>query len=142
MPAERGSAGVRRVLLLAVLYTAFLLPLHAQTTPYLVVLGIAQDGGVPQAGSYQEPGWDHPAFRRHVVSLGLVDPAGHQRWLFEATPDFRAQLHAIIRDMAALSSKYHKPLSARLFPVPGKRAGQAVHFDNPFLTDSVVMHAG
>jgi len=51
-------------------------------------------------------------------------------------------LHAIIRDMAALSSKYHKPLSARLFPVPGKRAGQAVHFDNPFLTDSVVMHAG
>ena len=46
---------------------------------------------------------------------------------------------SVIGDVAALSNKYRKPLSARLFPVPGKAAGDAVSFDNPFLTDSVVM---
>lgn len=51
-------------------------------------------------------------------------------------------LAAIIGDVAALSTKYRKPLSARLFPVPGKQAGDAVHFENPFLTDSVVMGLG
>ncbi len=46
---------------------------------------------------------------------------------------------AVIGDVAALSNKYQKPLSARLFPVPGKAAGDAVSFNNPFLTASVVM---
>ena len=67
----------------------------ASTDPYLVVLGIAQDGGVPQAGTKTHPGWADPAQRRLVVSLALVDPATSQRWLFEATPDFRAQLHRL-----------------------------------------------
>ena len=48
-------------------------------------------------------------------------------------------LELVIGDVAALSAKYRKPLSARLFPIPGKKAGDAVTFDNPFLTDSVVM---
>ena len=48
-------------------------------------------------------------------------------------------LAAVIGDVAALSAKYRKPLSARLFPIPGKKAGEAVTFDNEFLTDSVVM---
>lgn len=46
---------------------------------------------------------------------------------------------SVIGDVAALSNKYQKPLSARLFPVPGKSAGDSVSFNNPFLTDSVVM---
>ncbi len=48
-------------------------------------------------------------------------------------------LELVIGDVAALSAKYQKPLSARLFPIPGKKAGDSVTFDNPFLTDSVVM---
>lgn len=48
-------------------------------------------------------------------------------------------LAALIRDVAALAVKLSKPLSARLFPIPGKTAGDAVRFTNPFLTDSVVM---
>ena len=63
--------------------------------PYLVVLGIAQDGGVPQAGSKEHPAWNEPTLRRHAVSLALVDPATSQRWLFEATPDLREQLHRL-----------------------------------------------
>jgi uncharacterized protein len=48
-------------------------------------------------------------------------------------------LAALVGDVAALATKYSKPLSARLFPVPGKKAGDIVTFDNPYLTDSVVM---
>ena len=73
----------------------------AQTaSPYLVVLGIAQDGGVPQAGSNEHPAWDNPDLKRLVVSLGLVAPATGERWLFEATPDFREQLFLL--DQSAL----------------------------------------
>lgn len=63
--------------------------------PYVVVLGIAQDGGVPQAGTREHPGWNDPAARRLVVSLAVVDPRTSERWLFEATPDFRTQLHRL-----------------------------------------------
>jgi uncharacterized protein (UPF0210 family) len=49
------------------------------------------------------------------------------------------ELAATITDVAALSAKYRKPLSARLFPAPGKKAGETVSFDNPHLTEAVVM---
>ncbi|HSR49275.1 MAG TPA: MBL fold metallo-hydrolase [Acidobacteriota bacterium] len=65
--------------------------------PYLVVLGIAQDGGAPQTGSKHHPGWEDPAQVRRVVSLGLVDPRSGRRWMFEATPDFKRQLHHLDR---------------------------------------------
>ena len=48
-------------------------------------------------------------------------------------------LAAVIADVAALSIKLRKPLSARLFPIPGKKVGELAQFNNPFLTDSVVM---
>lgn len=48
-------------------------------------------------------------------------------------------LVALVSDVAALAKKYSKPLSARLFPVPGKKVGDIVKFNNPYLTDSVVM---
>ena len=63
--------------------------------PYLVVLGIAQDGGVPQAGNDFADG-DSTRTRR-VVSLGLVDPVSGERWLFEATPGFPEQLRHLNR---------------------------------------------
>ena len=60
-----------------------------------MVLGIAQDGGVPQTGDADAPGWTDPSRRRLVVSLGLVDPASGRRWLFEATPDLPEQLYRL-----------------------------------------------
>jgi uncharacterized protein (UPF0210 family) len=47
-------------------------------------------------------------------------------------------LTGVITDVAALAVKLRKPLSARLFVVPGKRAGDVAHFDDPLLTDSAV----
>lgn len=48
-------------------------------------------------------------------------------------------LAALIRDVAALSTKLHKPLSARLFLIPGKKTGERAEFNNPFLTSSVIL---
>jgi uncharacterized protein len=46
----------------------------------------------------------------------------------------------IYYDVAALSLKYtNKALSARLFLIPGKVAGELAEFDNPYLTSSAVM---
>lgn len=67
----------------------------ASAEPFVVVLGVAQDGGVPQAGSADHPGWNDPERRRLATSLGLVDPLTNQRWMFEATPDFRRQLQRL-----------------------------------------------
>ncbi|HSR51122.1 MAG TPA: MBL fold metallo-hydrolase, partial [Acidobacteriota bacterium] len=66
-----------------------------QEAPFVVVLGIAQDGGVPQTGSKHHPGWDDPSRVRRVVNLGLVDPRSGRRWMFEATPDIKHQLHRL-----------------------------------------------
>jgi len=62
--------------------------------PYLVVLGVGQDGGYPQAGTKPGDAW-RPERQRLATSLALMDPASGQRWLIEATPDFREQLHEL-----------------------------------------------
>ena len=46
---------------------------------------------------------------------------------------------ALLRDVATLSSRLHKPLSARLFPIPGKRAGEIARFSDPLLTDCAIL---
>ena len=49
-------------------------------------------------------------------------------------------IEGILTDVAALSLKYTaKALSARLFPIPGKKAGDRVSFQNPNLTATTVM---
>jgi uncharacterized protein len=48
---------------------------------------------------------------------------------------------ALLRDVAALATRLRKPLSARLFLVPDKKAGDLARFTDPLLTDSVVMKA-
>ena len=39
------------------------------------------------------------------------------------------QLERIIGDVASLAFKWHKPLTARLIPAPGKKAGERTDFD-------------
>jgi uncharacterized protein len=45
------------------------------------------------------------------------------------------KITAILIDMATLAIKLDKPLSARLFPIPGKNAGEMTAFDSPYLVD-------
>jgi uncharacterized protein len=48
-------------------------------------------------------------------------------------------LARVIGDVATLAVRLKKPLSARLFPVPGKKAGEHVEFTDPLLCSSKVM---
>jgi pyrroloquinoline quinone biosynthesis protein B len=101
--------------------------------PEAVVLGIAQDGGVPHAGCHQalciEARRD-PAKRRLVASLGLVDAAAGKRFLIDATPDFAEQMerlgglpdgvlltHAHIGHYLGLAQLGREVLGARGVPV-------------------------
>ena len=44
----------------------------------------------------------------------------------------------LLCDVATLALRLNKPLSARLFPVPGKKAGQRTEFTSPYLTNTLV----
>ena len=48
------------------------------------------------------------------------------------------QLARIIGDVASLAVKLQKPLSARLLPVAGKKAGERTEFDDPFLVNATL----
>jgi len=44
----------------------------------------------------------------------------------------------LLSDVATLALRLNKPLSARLFPVPGKKAGERTEFTSPYLTNTLV----
>lgn len=50
----------------------------------------------------------------------------------------QAALERIIGDMASLAFRLHKPLSARLMPVVGKKPGERSDFKDPFLVNAVI----
>lgn len=65
---------------------------------WLVVLGIAQDAGFPQAGCQKsccKEVWDHPEKRKKVTSLGIVSPELGKHWIIDATPDIKDQLYSL-----------------------------------------------
>lgn len=66
--------------------------------PYVLVLGSAQDGGLPQIGcqgDHCRAAHADPTRARMVSSLLLVDPRSGKRWLFDATPDLPRQVEAM-----------------------------------------------
>ena len=80
------------------------------TDPFVIVLGVAQDGGHPQPGCPRpccEAAWLDPSKGHQIASLGLVDPVSNERWLLDASPDFPAQ-------WAALNDVSHQAKNAPL----------------------------
>lgn len=64
----------------------------------IVLLGVSQDAGVPQAGCICEnclAAHNDPSQRQYAVALGIIDHTTHQRWIIDATPDIRFQLHSL-----------------------------------------------
>ncbi len=64
----------------------------------LIVLGIAQDAGYPQAGCKKNccsPAWKDPKLRRMVSCIAVVDHQTQSRWMFDCTPDFPRQLRLL-----------------------------------------------
>jgi uncharacterized protein (UPF0210 family) len=50
----------------------------------------------------------------------------------------QAQIEHVIEDMASIAVRWHKPLSARLLPVAGKKPGDRTEFDDPFLVNTTI----
>lgn len=48
------------------------------------------------------------------------------------------QLQKILGDVASLAWKWHKPLSARLLPVQGKKNGDQTAFEDPYLFNTAI----
>ena len=71
--------------------------------PFLLILGIAQDAGFPQAACKKKccrAAWGDPSLQKNACSIALVDPQSRGRWLFDITPDFKNQLHALDQVLA------------------------------------------
>jgi pyrroloquinoline quinone biosynthesis protein B len=63
--------------------------------PYVLVLGTAQDGGLPHAActcARCEAARSDPKRRRRIASIAIVVPETGRRFLVDATPDLREQL--------------------------------------------------
>lgn len=116
-------------------------PQAADDLPFLVVLGVAQDGGHPHAACMKdccasvptaperveiasEPASGAPA-KHHLVScLALIDPAGDRRFVFDATPDFPDQLRILDRN----------------YPIGTVRERRDLGLDGIFLTHAHIGH--
>jgi len=48
------------------------------------------------------------------------------------------QMERIFGDVASLATKWNKPLSARLQPVPGAKPGDTTQFQDPYLFNTTV----
>ena len=86
-----------KLLSVSFLILSLLLGEGTSQTPYIVVLGIAQDGGIPHTNCNKKccrDEWDKNKSEK-VSCIGLVDPRSNQSWLVDATPDFPQQYHTI-----------------------------------------------
>ena len=101
--------------------------LAAAPGPYVLVLGTAQDGGIPHLGAHapaDEAARRDPALARTAASLLVVDSASGRRWLIDATPDVARQLEA----------------AAAAAPLRAAAEGRAPILDGVFLTHAHVGH--
>lgn len=120
-----------RLMALVALLVASTLCATEPTTPaapYVLILGTAQDGGLPQigcSGDHCQRAQSEAAFRRLVTCLAVVDPQSGKRWLFEATPDLPDQ----VARLAQHPTTRHMP--------KGKRGPL---FDGIFLTHAHMGH--
>lgn len=108
--------------------TGALKTLRAKTCGYCgLMLPVLEDPVLAQRASEQRYGVQELLLYSTVCGTGLdVVPLPG-----DITPD---DLARIIGDMATLAARLRKPLSSRLFPVPGKKAGDTVTFNDPVLT--------
>ena len=70
------------------------------TTPYVMVLGIAQDAGYPQMNCKKgccKQAWENPEFQITTSCLAIVDPMSKEQWIIDATPNIKNQLQLLKR---------------------------------------------
>jgi pyrroloquinoline quinone biosynthesis protein B len=81
---------------------------------FILVLGIAQDGGYPHIGCTKDcckDAWKNDSLRKNVTCLALVSPKEKKWWMLEASPDMNRQLHLF----SALTNSMYPFLPAGIF---------------------------
>jgi len=71
---------------------------NTQSTPYVMVLGVAQDAGYPQMNCKKEccaAAWENPELKRTTSCLAIVDPISKEQWIIDATPNIKEQLQLL-----------------------------------------------
>jgi len=108
----RGYSLIPSALLIVLfLQTVFAVPFYGQqadSIPYVIVLGVAQDGGYPHIGCEKTccvKAHQVDSLSKYVVSIALIDPLEKKWWLFEATPDIEEQLH-LFRELTSGQYSY------------------------------------
>jgi pyrroloquinoline quinone biosynthesis protein B len=97
-------------------------PKGQESEPYAMILGMAQDGGLPQIGGYSPRCEDARQDPRYVASLALVHPGLNRFYLVDATPSITQQVDLINE------------------PAFRRRAQERQPFDGIFLTHAHMGH--
>ena len=83
-------------------------------SPYALVLGTAQDGGLPQIGCYSERCEGARRDPRFISSLALVEPDAERYYLVDATPDITRQVDLIDEDGFRRRAQARRPFDGIL----------------------------
>ncbi len=82
--------------------------------------------------------WEEGLVNTHQLLLySAVCGTGLDTLPLPGDTDIAVIAHLLL-DVATLAMRLNKPLSARLFPVPGKKAGERTEFTSPYLTNTLV----
>ncbi len=124
-----GKFGNQGTLSISALITKVLKSLSIKTCGYSgLMLPVCEDVGLAERANEQTYNLKDLLLYSAVCGCGLdtVPIPG------DATIE---KIEAILLDMATLALKLDKPLAARLFPIPGKQAGEMTAFTSPYLMD-------
>ena len=72
--------------------------LAVENSPYILVLGTAQDAGYPQAACQKSccvSLYANGQLGDYVSSIAIIDPISESYFIIDATPDFKHQLHKV-----------------------------------------------
>ena len=66
--------------------------------PFIIILGTAQDGGIPHCGCKKSccaESWINTRAQKYASCLGIIDPISMSVWLVDITLDFKYQLNML-----------------------------------------------
>ncbi|MGB8657671.1 MAG: DUF711 family protein [Candidatus Zixiibacteriota bacterium] len=128
-----GRFGQPGTLAISSVITRVLQSLSVKTCGYSgLMLPVCEDVGLVERANEKSYNLTHLLLYSAVCGCGL-----------DAVPlpgDITVEkIEAILLDMASLAIKLNKPLSARLLPVPGKKAGEMTSFNSPYLVNCRIL---
>ncbi len=86
------------IILISILLIACNTAEKTPQTPYVMVLGVAQDAGYPQMNCKKEcckAAWENSKLQKMTSCLSIIDPTTNQQWIIDATPNIKEQLQLL-----------------------------------------------